>query len=138
MAELKAAQTKLAQYRQSLLKAAVEGALTAEWRAKNQPTETGAQLLERILKERRARWEAKQLAKFEEQGKAPPKDWQAKYPEPVEPDTTDLPALPEGWVWATGEIFFKRGAAVISCLRQSQIKWWRIRFLGVMEYLEQS
>jgi very-short-patch-repair endonuclease len=33
VAELKAAQKKLAQYRQSLLKAAVEGALTAEWRA---------------------------------------------------------------------------------------------------------
>lgn len=96
VAELKAAQKKLAQYRQSLLKAAVEGSLTAEWRAKNTPTETGAQLLERILHERRARWEAKQLAKFKEQGKAPPKDWQKKYPEPVQPDTTDLPALPEG------------------------------------------
>lgn len=118
VAELKAAQKKLGQYRQSLLKAAVEGALTAEWRAaqgrasvaggrtpeataQHTPTETGAQLLERILTERRARWEAKQLAKFKEQGKTPPKDWQNKYPEPVQPDTTDLPALPEGWVWAS-------------------------------------
>lgn len=101
VAELKAAQKKLGQYRQSLLKAAVEGALTAEWRAKNTPSETGAQLLQRILTERRARWEAKQLAKFEEQGKTPPKDWQKKYPEPVQPDTTDLPELPEGWVWAS-------------------------------------
>ena len=101
VAELKAAQRKLGQYRQSLLKAAVEGALTASWRAQHTPTETGAQLLERILKERRARWEAKQLAKFEEQGKAPPKDWQKKYPEPVRPDTSGLPELPEGWVWAS-------------------------------------
>lgn len=101
VAELKAAQKKLKQYRQSLLKAAVEGALTAEWRAKNTPSETGAQLLERILTERRARWEAKQLAKFEEQGKKPPKDWQKKYPEPVQPDTTGLPELPEGWMWAS-------------------------------------
>lgn len=101
VAELKAAQKKLTQYRQSLLKAAVEGALTAEWREHNQPVESGAQLLERILKERRARWQAKQLAKFKEQGKAPPKDWQDKYPEPVKPDTSDLPALPEGWVWAS-------------------------------------
>ena len=101
VAELKAAQKKLAQYRQSLLKAAVEGSLTAEWRAKNAPAETGAQLLERILTERRARWEAKQLAKFKEQGKTPPKDWQKKYPEPLKPDTTDLPRLPEGWVWAS-------------------------------------
>lgn len=103
VAELKAAQKKLGQYRQSLLKAAVEGSLTADWRAKNSPTETGAQLLERILTERRARWEAKQLAKFKEQGKTPPKDWQKKYPEPVQPDTTDLPKLPDGWVWASLE-----------------------------------
>ncbi len=63
--------------------------------------ETGAQLLERILTERRHRWEAKQLAKFKEQGKTPPKDWQKKYPEPVQPDTSGLPELPEGWVWAS-------------------------------------
>jgi type I restriction enzyme, S subunit len=103
VAELKAAQKKLIQYRQSLLKAAVEGALTAEWRKSNPPTEIGAQLLERILIERRARWEAKQLAKFKEQGKAPPKDWQSKYPEPVKPDLTGLPELPEGWVWVSAE-----------------------------------
>lgn len=101
VAELKTAQKKLAQYRQSLLKAAVEGALTAEWRKRNPPQETGAQLLERILKERRARWEVKQRAKFAEQGKAPPKDWQDKYPEPVKPDTSDLAELPHGWVWAS-------------------------------------
>lgn len=101
VAELKAAQKKLAQYRQSLLKAAVDGSLTAEWRKNNQPSETGTQLLERILKERRARWEAKQLAKFQEQGKTPPKDWQKKYPEPVLPSTTDLPELPLWWTLAT-------------------------------------
>lgn len=102
VAELKAAQRKLAQYRQSLLKAAVDGTLTADWRAAHgAPQETGAGLLQRILAERRARWEQKQLAKFAEQGKAPPKGWQAKYPEPVAPDLTDLPLVPEGWVWAS-------------------------------------
>ena len=129
VAELKAAQKKLAQYRQSLLKAAVTGALTVEWRAartssprrrgssgtptpsgiavdsrlrgNDEEEETGAQLLARILQERRARWEEKQLAKFASQGKAPPKDWQTKYPEPVQPDTTGLPELPQGWVWAS-------------------------------------
>lgn len=101
--ELQAAQKKLTQYRQSLLKAAVEGQLTADWRTKNVPAEDGAQLLERILSERRTRWEAKQLAKFNSQGKKPPKGWQDKYPEPAKPDTTNLPELPEGWVWATIE-----------------------------------
>lgn len=104
VSELKTAQAKLIQYRQSLLKAAVEGELTRQWRESSIPNtehETGAQLLERILQERRKRWEAKQLAKFAEQGKQPPKDWQKKYPEPVQPDTTGLPTLPEGWAWAT-------------------------------------
>lgn len=101
VAELKAAQKKLAQYRQSLLKAAVEGQLTADWRAQHPPTETGAELLARILQERRTRWEAKQLEKFVQQGKTPPKNWQGKYPEPIPPDTRSLPTLPEGWVWAT-------------------------------------
>lgn len=113
MAELKAAQKKLALYRQSLLKAAVEGALTSEWRRQHPPSETGAQLLQRILTERRARWEAKQLAKFAEQGKTPPKDWEKKYPEPVVPDTAELPALPEGWAWASVDQlgFVVRGAS---------------------------
>ena len=106
VAELNAALKKLAQYRQSLLKAAVTGELTAKWRAardlsKSDKAENGQQLLQRILTERRARWEAKQLAKFEAQGKTPPKDWQKKYPEPVQPDTPGLPELPEGWVYAS-------------------------------------
>ncbi|MFD2112299.1 restriction endonuclease subunit S [Thiorhodococcus fuscus] len=109
VAELEAAQKKLAHYRQSLLKAAVEGVLTAEWRAENTPRETGADLLQRILTERRARWEARQLAKFQEQGKPPPKDWQKKYPEPVQPDTSGLPELPEGWVWASLDALIDEG-----------------------------
>ena len=113
VAELKAAQKKLQQYRQSLLKASVEGALTASWReaqrTANTPLETGAQLLERILRERRTRWEEKQLAKFKEQGKTPPKDWQKKYPEPVAPDATGLPALPEGWVWSSLDALISDG-----------------------------
>ncbi|GAJ51834.1 type I restriction-modification system, specificity subunit S [Pseudomonas aeruginosa RB] len=120
VAELKGAQKKLAQYRQSLLKAAMDGALTAEWRVNNTPAESGAQLLERILQERRARWEAKQLAKFTEQGKTPPKDWQKKYPEPVQPDTTELPELPEGWVWATIDQLAAIGTGVTPLKSKSQ------------------
>lgn len=101
VAELKAAQTKLTQYRQSLLKSAVEGSLTAEWRKQNPATETGEQLLQRILSERLQRWEQQKLAEFKEKGKTPPKDWQKKYPEPVKPDASELPGLPEGWVWAS-------------------------------------
>jgi type I restriction enzyme S subunit len=101
VAELQAAQKKLAQYRQSLLKAAVEGALTADWRAAHPPQESGEALLARILQERRARWEARRLDKFKARGKTPPKGWQSKYPEPVAPDLNDLPGLPANWVWAS-------------------------------------
>ena len=101
VAELKAAQAKLKQYRQSLLKAAVEGALTAEWRARNPPQETGTELLARILRERRARWEAQQLDRFKADGKTPPKNWQAKYIAPNPASTRSLPALPRGWAVAS-------------------------------------
>lgn len=103
--ELKAAQKKLALYRQSLLKAAVEGALTADWRARRatrgEALETGADLLARILTGRRACWEARQLAKFKEQGKTPPKGWQDKYPEPLKAGNADPSRLPAGWTWVT-------------------------------------
>ena len=101
VAELNAAKKKLTQYRQSMLKAAVEGALTAEWRAQHRPTETGAELLQLILAERRARWEAKLIANFKEQGKKPPTGWQQKYPEPASPAIAGLPNLPNEWVWAS-------------------------------------
>ncbi|WP_153161862.1 restriction endonuclease subunit S [Zoogloea sp. 1C4] len=145
VAELKAAQKKLAQYRQSLLKAAVSGDLTAEWRQRNRPTETGAQLLERILAERRARWEAGQLAKFEAQGKTPPKDWQKKYPEPVQSDTAELPELPEGWAWARIEQMgavqlgrqrapqFHTGPNMVPYLRVANVFEERIDVSDVME-----
>lgn len=138
VAELKAAQKKLGQYRQSLLKAAVEGALTAEWRKNNKIQETGAQLLARILIERRQRWEKKQITKFKEQGKTPPKAWQEKYSEPVKPDTSNLLDLPEGWVWASvdqlGDVFLgkmldkaKHQAGMkLPYLRNISVRWGNI------------
>lgn len=76
-------------YRKALLKAAVTGELTADWRAANPPQETGEQLLARILTDRRARWHAD------------PKNARKKYTEPAGPDTNGLPELPEGWAWAS-------------------------------------
>ena len=120
VAELKAAQRKLTQYRQSLLKAAVEGHLTAEWRAaRGTPQETGAELLQRILSERRARWEQKQRDKFAGQGKTLPKGWQAKYPEPVAPDLADLPSLPDGWTWASLDMLGEIASGVAKGMKKS-------------------
>ena len=102
---LKKLKAKLKRYRQAVLKAAVEGNLTKEWREANQgKLEPASILLERILKQRREKWEAEQLAKMKAQGK-PPKDdsWKLKYKEPIAPDTSDLPELPDGWCWASLE-----------------------------------
>lgn len=100
VAALERARANLKRYRASVLKAAVEGRLTAAWRRQNPPAETASQLLERILAERRRKWEETQLAKFAAAGKTSPKGWKDKYPEPAKPDTAKLPELPEGWCWA--------------------------------------
>ena len=101
IAALKRAQAHLDGYRASVLKAAVEGRLTEHWREQNPPKETGEQLLDRILAERRKRWEEEQLAKFATKGRKPRRNWKKRYKEPVEPDISGLPGLPEGWCWAT-------------------------------------
>lgn len=103
---LKRAQANLKRYRTSVLKAACEGRLVATEAelASNEGREyePADKLLERILRERRARWEADTLAKMIASGK-PPKDdgWKHKYREPAPPKTTGLPALPDGWCWAS-------------------------------------
>lgn len=104
VASLKRAQAKIKQYRASLFKAAVEGELTRAWREEQAVSETGTQLLARILAERRARWEEAQLAKMHEKGITPKDEkWKEVYKEPEGPDVASLGALPEGWCWATVE-----------------------------------
>jgi len=87
VANLKRVKVNLKRYKAAVLKAAVEGRLVeteAEIaRREGRSYETGAQLLQRILETRRSQWKGK-----------------GKYKEPAAPDTTDLPELPEGWVWA--------------------------------------
>jgi type I restriction enzyme S subunit len=106
VANLERSQTKLKAYRASVLKAAVEGRLVpteAELaRAENRHYEPADLLLNRILAERRQRWEEAGLARLELMGKAR-KDqrWKARYDEPVPPNTSGLPLLPEGWSWAS-------------------------------------
>ncbi len=103
---LERVQRNLKRYRASVLKAAVEGRLVpteAELaRAEKRDYEPASKLLERILVERRRRWEEAELAKMKASGKVPRDDgWKAKYEEPAGPDTSELPELPEGWCWAT-------------------------------------
>ena len=97
---LESARDKLKLYRTSVLKAAVEGALTADWRTRHPQVEPASELLRHILVERRRRWEQDQLRQFEVKGRAPPKNRKAKYKEPVVPTIDDLPRLPDTWCWA--------------------------------------
>jgi len=105
---LEQAQAKLKAYRASVLKAAVEGRLVpteAELaRQENRVYEPAHALLDRILHERRRRWEETELIRLKKAEKAP-KDakWKARYQEPRPPDTRKLSALPEGWCWASLE-----------------------------------
>jgi type I restriction enzyme S subunit len=103
VASLLRAKSNLKRYRASVLKSAVEGRLTEEWRREHPQAEDGQLLRERILRERREKWEKEQLARFKEKGEEPPKNWRGKYKEPSAPDTNELPQLPEGWVWASVE-----------------------------------
>lgn len=99
---LKRIQANLKRYKAAVLKAAVEGKLTELWRKEHPDVEPADQLLKRILAERRAKWEADELAKMKAKGMKPKDDsWKKKYKEPVGPDAANLPELPEGWVWAT-------------------------------------
>lgn len=106
VAELERARLNLKRYRAAVLKAACEGRLVpteAELaRAEGREYEPADVLLNRILKERRVKWEADQLAKMRAARKEPKDDkWRARYSEPLAPDTNRVPELSKGWVWAT-------------------------------------
>jgi len=105
VASLKRIQANLKRYKVAVLKAAVEGKLTEQWRKDHPDVEPADQLLKRILAERRAKWEAEELAKMKAKGSvgarhSSPDSWKKKFKEPTGPDTANLPELPEGWLLA--------------------------------------
>ncbi|MDD4948844.1 restriction endonuclease subunit S [Sulfuricurvum sp.] len=84
---LKAAKAQLKRYRQSVLKSAFEGKLTAAWREANaDKLETVGTLMERIKAERETAYASK-----------------SRKPKEILPLTADeiagLPELPKGWKW---------------------------------------
>jgi len=120
VAQLKAVRAQLGRYRQSVLKAAFEGRLTAAWREQRreqaetdgEPLPTTDDLLARIRAEREAahaarlaEWE-RAVAAWEEAGgkasgtKKPRKPAAPKDPPPLTAEElADPPKLPEGWAW---------------------------------------
>jgi type I restriction enzyme, S subunit len=135
-AALARARNDLATWRKALLKAAVAGELTADWRAANPTTETGAELLARILADRRANWSAD----FRNEGK--------RYADAAEPMLGELPDRPANWAWVgieqltTGGI--RNGLSLkeaaeptavkglkLDALQPNGIDWSRARYLPI-------
>lgn len=81
VANFKRVKANLKRYKAAVLKAAVEGELTSDWRKQHPDVEPASKLLERILVERRGKWKG-------------------NYKEPAALDTSTLPLLPKGWTWA--------------------------------------
>lgn len=108
---LTTARQQLKAYRQSILKAAFEGKLTEDWRAKNADNvEDPEVLLTRIKKERVDRykqafieWEAA-LARWQADGERGPKPAKPRslkdYPSEFHDLRITLPELPKGWAWS--------------------------------------
>lgn len=146
VASLKTAREQLKVYRQSLLKNAFEGKLTAAWRAahRNQ-LETAAALQQRIARERQARYQ-QQLTDWQNAGQSGPKP---KPPKPLPPLTAEelaeLPELPAGWTWirlgATNvEVF---DGPFGSNLKSSDyvadgVRVIRLENIGAMEFIEEK
>jgi type I restriction enzyme, S subunit len=89
------------QYRAAVLEAACTGRLVpteAELaRKEHRDFELAAVLLERILVERRAKWETDQLAKMRAAGKEPKDDaWKSKYPVPQDAASAGF-SIPKSW-----------------------------------------
>ncbi|MBU0656021.1 MAG: restriction endonuclease subunit S [Gammaproteobacteria bacterium] len=102
--ELKKTQRLLKQYRQSVLKAAVTGELTKEWREENKDKlEPASELLNRVLVEK----QKKAKGKYKE-------------PEPLE-EVPDI-ILPDTWQWvAIGQVFDVYVGATPS---RKELKYW--------------
>ena len=113
VAALKRVRANLKRYRASVLKAACEGKLVpteAELaRVEGRDYEPADRLLERILAERRARWESQVKRR-------------RSYEEPVALDTSSLPELPEGWVWSSmGQSF---DVYIGSTPKRAKLEYW--------------
>jgi type I restriction enzyme S subunit len=92
-AALQRARSELGPYQASILKAAVEGELSAEWRAHHVYSES-LDLEKTLLEARRKEWA--QNATRHESGQ---RGRRLSYAEPRAAHGSDLPKLPHGWHW---------------------------------------
>lgn len=97
----------VARYRKAILKAAVTGELTKDWRDENSAKESAEDLLARIQTARYEAWEKAELEKLDAKGKARPeteKQWEkfkGRYKPPAEPEIEEISKIPLNWAWST-------------------------------------
>jgi len=95
---------RLQRYRSAVLFAGLTGQLTNEWRNKNKVVETGDDLRQRLLSDRRFRWEESELNRLNSIGEVPKDDkWKMKYKEPFQSTGLNNVVLPRDWVWASAD-----------------------------------
>ena len=133
------ARAALSRYRKAVLKAAVTGELTADWRADNPLTETAQALLTRIRQARFEAWEKAELEKLDAKGKARPKtekQWETfkgRYKEPECTVTADV-VLPPAWVLSNFDLLtsvFRNGLSKRPGEEENQ--WPILRISAVRE-----
>ena len=89
VAGLKRVKANLKRYKAAVLKAAVEGQLTEEWRLAHPEVTPASELLTKILSTRRKIYERTFTGK--------------KYQEPKQSKDGNMKKLPDTWVWATSD-----------------------------------
>jgi len=91
-------------YKQAVLAAAFRGDLTADWREENSAVEPASDLVGRIKAERRLRWEAMEIAKWQARNKNLDGDkWKKKYKEPQVFQNSTMSEAPDTWCWVYWE-----------------------------------
>jgi type I restriction enzyme, S subunit len=107
VANLGRVKANLKRYKAAVLKAAVEGKLTEQWRKEHPDVEPAGKLLQCILTERRKKWQEAQLEKMKASGKRPLDNrWKETYKDPAPPDYGNLSLLPNGWHWTSTDQLF--------------------------------
>ena len=107
IANLKRAKANLKGYKAAVLKAAVEGKLTEQWRKEHPDVEPAEKLLHRILADRRAKWEQAEITKLGEISTTTSlAALKKKYKNPIPPDYETLNPLPKSWYRASTDQLF--------------------------------
>lgn len=114
---LKRTKANLKRYKAAVLKAAVEGKLTEDWRMAHPDVGPASESLRRILKERQDTWTSNR-----------------DYVAPTEPDATNLPLLPRTWTWVSvDQLLYEDGGLAYGILKPGELDPEGVPMLRVLD-----